>query len=194
MVMSIKNRKKIANQRRKAILTAAIAEFDDHGFENTKITDIAKTAGVSAGLIYHYFGSKVDILKSYGSMITDCQNYVLGLATPLDSLKTFLRRVLLPYKKTRYHSPIRIIISCYANGSLENADEIFPFTDYGKNFLGGIIKKGQATGQFRNGDAAIMGDVIWHTVIGYIIQRYNYHQQFSENVVDAILDTVLESP
>lgn len=190
MVMSAKNREKIANQRRAAILNAAIAEFDDHGFENTKITDIAKSAGVSAGLIYHYFGSKVDILKSYGSMITNCQNYVLGLKTPLDSLKAFCRRVLLPYSETNYHSPIRIIISCYANGSLKDANEIFPFTSYGKTFLGQIIKKGQAAGQFRAGDPAMMGDVIWHTVIGYIIHRYNYHQALSSDIIGPILDTV----
>ena len=190
MVMSIENRKKIANQRRKAILKAAISEFDNHGFENTKITDIANAADVSAGLIYHYFGSKVDILKSYGPMINDCQNYVLGLATPFDSLKMFCRRVLLPYSKTGYHSPIRIIISCYAHGSLESADDAVPFTIDGKTFLGGIIKKGQIAGQFREGDAAMMGDILWHTVIGYVIHRYNYHQEISSDVIDAIMDTV----
>lgn len=174
MVMSIKKRKEITATRRKTILNAAIALFDDQGYENTKMTDIAKKAHVSAGLIYHYFNSKAAILRSYGDMIIDCQDYVLSLPTPKDSLKTFCRRVLLPYQDTHYHSPIRIIISCYAHGTISEIDDIFPFSTYGQTFLGKIIKKGQATGEFRAGDPEKMGDIIWHTVIGYIVHRFNY--------------------
>ncbi|MCH3922753.1 TetR/AcrR family transcriptional regulator [Limosilactobacillus sp.] len=172
--MSAENRKKVTAKRRKAILEAAIALFDEQGYENTKITDIAEKAAVSAGLIYHYFGSKAAILKSYGPMIEECQNYVLSLPTPRDSIATFCRRVIFPYRQTNYHSPIRILVSCYANGSLADDNEVFPFSSYGRDFLGKIIRRGQEAGQFRDGDPEAMGDILWHTVIGYIVHRLNY--------------------
>lgn len=43
---------------RARIREAAIQLFTEHGVEGTPILDIAKTAGVSGGLIRHHFGSK----------------------------------------------------------------------------------------------------------------------------------------
>lgn len=45
-------------QRRKAILSAGLNQFIRKGYAATKISDIAKEAGMSAGLMFHYFESK----------------------------------------------------------------------------------------------------------------------------------------
>ena len=50
--------------RRKQILRAAIEVFSERGFHRTRVSDIAKRAGVAYGLIYHYFDSKDDVLES----------------------------------------------------------------------------------------------------------------------------------
>jgi len=50
--------------RRKQILRAAIEVFAERGFHRTRVSDIAKKAGVAYGLIYHYFESKDDVLNS----------------------------------------------------------------------------------------------------------------------------------
>ncbi len=50
--------------RRKQILRAAIAVFAERGFHKTRVSDIAKRAGVAYGLIYHYFDSKDAVLNS----------------------------------------------------------------------------------------------------------------------------------
>jgi TetR/AcrR family transcriptional regulator len=49
------------NQRPKQILDAAIALFRDHGFEGTRLEDVADKAGVSKATIYLYFDSKEDL-------------------------------------------------------------------------------------------------------------------------------------
>ena len=51
-------RSKSSNQ----ILAAALDLFAHQGFHNTTISQIAKKAGVSKGLIYNYFSSKEDLL------------------------------------------------------------------------------------------------------------------------------------
>lgn len=49
------------NDKQDLIIEAALAVFRDKGYANTRMADIAKRAGVSYGLVYHYFGSK-DVL------------------------------------------------------------------------------------------------------------------------------------
>jgi AcrR family transcriptional regulator len=53
---------RLVEQRRGQILRAAVKLFSDEGYYTTTISQIAREAGVSTGLIYQYFGDKDDIL------------------------------------------------------------------------------------------------------------------------------------
>ena len=46
------------------ILRAAIAVFARAGFHTSRVSDVATEAGVAYGLVYHYFGSKDDLLQA----------------------------------------------------------------------------------------------------------------------------------
>ncbi len=50
--------------RRRRILDAAVEVFAERGFHRTRVSDIAKRAGVAYGLIYHYFDSKEAVLDA----------------------------------------------------------------------------------------------------------------------------------
>ncbi|HOX31055.1 MAG TPA: TetR/AcrR family transcriptional regulator [Spirochaetales bacterium] len=52
---------KIDADRRKAILSVALAEFADKGFNGTSVNGLARKAGVSIGSLYSYFPSKEDL-------------------------------------------------------------------------------------------------------------------------------------
>lgn len=47
-----------------AIFDAACSVIRDRGFHQARITDIARQAGISYGLVYHYFGSKSDLFDA----------------------------------------------------------------------------------------------------------------------------------
>ena len=51
-----------ASDRRERILDAALSLFAEHGVEGTTMKMLARKANISAGLTYHYFESKVDLL------------------------------------------------------------------------------------------------------------------------------------
>lgn len=51
-------------QRRKQILKAAVEAFAEKGFHATRVSDVARRAGVAYGLVYHYFSSKDDLLET----------------------------------------------------------------------------------------------------------------------------------
>jgi AcrR family transcriptional regulator len=57
-------RKAQAEERRLQILETALAVFASNGFKGTSIKDMAAAAGISQGLMYHYFTSKEDLLEA----------------------------------------------------------------------------------------------------------------------------------
>lgn len=54
----------IRQVKRKQIMDAALDLFANVGYHPTSISEIAKRAGISKGLMYNYFDSKVDLLLS----------------------------------------------------------------------------------------------------------------------------------
>ena len=61
-VHSTANKKKGAADKRDRILRAAIEVFAKNGFYATRVSEIAKAAGVADGTIYLYFKNKDDVL------------------------------------------------------------------------------------------------------------------------------------
>lgn len=57
-------RQRQAEQRRAQLIDAALDLFSAHGFEATRVADIAHAAGVAQGLLYHYFPTKEALLAA----------------------------------------------------------------------------------------------------------------------------------
>lgn len=55
-------RDQLRESRRDQLLEVAAHLFSEYGLEGTTTKDIAKAAGVSPGLLYHYYKSKEDLL------------------------------------------------------------------------------------------------------------------------------------
>ena len=51
-------------EKRRLILRAAITVFARSGYHTSRVADVAKEAGVAYGLVYHYFGSKEELLET----------------------------------------------------------------------------------------------------------------------------------
>lgn len=56
--MAASNRRRQAEQRREQLLDAALRLFAENGVDGTSVKAIAHAAGVTPGLLYHYFDSK----------------------------------------------------------------------------------------------------------------------------------------
>src|SRR5574340_600509 len=53
-----------AEQRRNQLVDAALDLFSQQGIEGTRVSDIARAAGVAQGLLYHYFPGKDALLAA----------------------------------------------------------------------------------------------------------------------------------
>ena len=85
--------------KRRAILDAALRVFAERGFPAARISDIAAAAGVGKGTVYLYFASKEDLLMGvFESCVDDIlsmiDELVVSRVTPREGLRTFFDTAL----------------------------------------------------------------------------------------------------
>jgi AcrR family transcriptional regulator len=78
--MSARN-EKLAAEKRRLILDAAVRVFARRGFNQCRVSDIADEAGVAYGLVYHYFRSKDEVLDT---LFLERWNLMLEVIRELD--------------------------------------------------------------------------------------------------------------
>ncbi len=91
--------KKVVEDKRQAILDAALSLFADQGFHGTSVPQIAQKAGVAAGTLYRYFDGKeamVNVL--YRDWRGAAELFLLEgfplTATPRDQFGAYWRRLV----------------------------------------------------------------------------------------------------
>jgi TetR/AcrR family fatty acid metabolism transcriptional regulator len=58
------DRARAQEEKRRLLLDAAVRVFARKGYHASRVGDIAEEAGVAYGLLYHYFASKEEVLRS----------------------------------------------------------------------------------------------------------------------------------
>jgi AcrR family transcriptional regulator len=84
------------DQRREAIVAAALDVAVDKGLASTTVRDVAARMGTSSGLIHHYFASMDDVLAAAFELVAtqDLGTSARAMAdadTPLETLRIFFR-------------------------------------------------------------------------------------------------------
>jgi AcrR family transcriptional regulator len=95
---------------RARIRDAALGLFAEHGLDGTTIRDIARTAGVSGGLIRHHFGSKDDLRAA-------CDSYALDQIMRIKEQMVLEGRMADPVFMSGVH-PTVLLIYRYLTRSL----------------------------------------------------------------------------
>ena len=82
------------DERRQALLGAALDEFFEKGFAATRMDDIARRAGLSKGTLYLYFGSKEALFQGLiETLATPNLKIVETITSQSTSLKDALARI-----------------------------------------------------------------------------------------------------
>lgn len=80
-----------AQDRRRAILDAAVRVFASRGFHACRVSDIADEAGVAYGLVYHYFDSKDSVLDT---LFLERWGVMLSMIAEVDAMELSAREKL----------------------------------------------------------------------------------------------------
>jgi TetR/AcrR family transcriptional regulator, fatty acid metabolism regulator protein len=143
-----------AADKRRIILDAAVRVFARQGFHTARVSDIADEAGVAYGLVYHYFGSKDEVLDT---LFLERWNLMLEAIREVDARDVGEREKLLAITSfivdSYRHDPdvMKVIIvevtraaNTFGRKHLDKIREAYAL-------IADIVESGQAAGTFRPG-------------------------------------------
>jgi len=96
MPVSPKDNQEVRDQRREQILDAASVVFSERGLVASKIADIARVAGLSHGLVYHYFESKEHVFAALIERVLGGirESLTAASGTPAERLEESIQRAV----------------------------------------------------------------------------------------------------
>ena len=165
----------IKDERREQILKAALKVFALRGFAATKISDIAKEAHLSHGLVYHYFASKEEIFFElvHTAVYYSGQSLLMVDAMPLppiEKVRQTAKYIMSGIEMGQETSYFFLIVTHAA--MMENSPE--RDRSLGNSFVSidtmtKILREGQELGQVREGDAAGMAMMFFSAIMGLAV-------------------------
>ena len=154
----------IASQdKRKRILDAAVRVFAEHGYHGARVGDIAKDAGVAHGLLYHYFASKDDVLRTifvenWGELIARFRA-VEAADEPADAKLEGIAKILL---RTWRNDPALVTVMVREVARSQLLQEQVQDVREAFTILQRVIEEGQSAGVFRRDlDARLASWVVY---------------------------------
>jgi AcrR family transcriptional regulator len=156
--------------RRELIVSTAAEMFARKGIRSTTVREIADVVGVLSGSLYHYFGSKDEIVKEIlmGFLDTIRAEYDEVLARELGAAETLRAVVLVSLQVARQQPDATAIYQNelrYLRESPYYADVQAAAADVQRVWLG-VIERGVADGAFRDDIAPrvfhrLIRDAVW---------------------------------
>jgi TetR/AcrR family transcriptional regulator, fatty acid metabolism regulator protein len=138
--------------KRRLLLDAATRAFAERGYHACRVGDIAAEAGVAYGLLYHYFESKEEVLRTiFRETWSQMLETIHGIEAADGPARDQVRRVAAVVLGSWKANPdlIRLLVREVARGpGLEQEIEEIRLAF---DALERIVRDGMATGEFRPG-------------------------------------------
>ena len=137
-----------SESRREELVAAAVRAFARNGYHGCRISDIAEEAGVSHGLVYHYFSSKEEILETifrenWGVVAVAIGQIAETDGSAIDEVRKIVSLMLHSWR--RDPEVVRVLVREIAR-SPQLQERIGDFAP-GFEALTRIIERGQRTGE-----------------------------------------------
>ncbi|MEP6909705.1 MAG: TetR/AcrR family transcriptional regulator [Actinomycetota bacterium] len=139
-------------EKRRQILDAAVRAFGRKGYHACRVGEIAEEAGVAYGLVYHYFGSKEEVLESiFRETWTQMLARVREVQDEGGSAREQVRKVTALLLRTWHRDPdlVRVLVH-EVTRSPERLPRQIDEIGHAHEALQAIVATGQQTGEFRS--------------------------------------------
>ncbi len=164
-------------ERREKILSAAVQLFASRGIAGTKISDIARAAGMSQGLVYHYYSSKEEVFvhlieSAFAKLNSACAALLKDPSPPHEKITRAMRTLINGFRENRDASRYHLLIAT------ATASDAIPDTarriierqnHYPYEVMEKIVRQGQAEGTVRKHDPRELSTLFWTTILGLAI-------------------------
>ena len=185
---------KPAVDKRRIILDAAVRVFARQGFHTCRVSDIADEAGVAYGLVYHYFGSKEELLetifrRTWSRMLEAVQEVERSGAAAREQLAQVAHIVLSAWQADP--DLVRVLVREVARSPQlqQEIDEI----QHAFAALERIVAQGQETGELRQDlnprlAAWILYGALEEILTGWVYERLPAGEAEVEEAERAVAD------
>jgi AcrR family transcriptional regulator len=170
---------KTIEDRREQIMEAALKVFAKKGFAGASNKDIAHEAGITPGLIYHYFESKEALLKaiyedrSPVNIVRSMPDQILAL--PLEQFLRFVVKQMLSGVEDEKFLPLLRLYLPEAIYHPELAPFMTAIIAQGSQFMEGYLAAKMESGELCKTDPALVTELMMGGVMNMAIRRKVLH-------------------
>ncbi len=161
---------KAQEDKRRLLLDAAVRVFARKGYHAARVGDIAEEAGVAYGLLYHYFSSKEEVLRSvfretWRALIATIESVERGEDTPREQLRKVAEILIRSWK--RDPDLVRVLVLEVTRSQLlaGEMDEIVASF----SVIQAIVERGQADGSVRGDLDARLASYVFYGAIDELL-------------------------
>lgn len=189
-------------ERPQQIIRAALAAFAENGFDATRVTDVARRAGVSKGLLYLYFRTKEELFKAVVKSVVLPRLEALRVNVARTDLTAteFLRGPYLEFAREVPRSPARVLVRLMIAEGPKHPDLTAWYWEnvvaHGLAILRLVIKRGVKAREFRSSTiedypqmlvAPVLFSVVWTSVFS------THHTLDTDHYIESHLELLLEA-
>lgn len=164
-------------EKRRLLLDAAVRVFARKGYHASRVGDIAEEAGVAYGLLYHYFGSKEEVLRTvfretWRALIETIESVEQAGDTPREQLRKVAEILLRSWR--RDPDLVRVLVlevarSQHLRSEMDEIVESFAAIQE-------IVERGQADGSIRSDLDARLASYVFYGAVeelltGWVLGR-----------------------
>jgi AcrR family transcriptional regulator len=156
--------------KRRLLLDAAVRVFARKGYHAARVGDIAEEAGVAYGLLYHYFSSKEEVLRSvfretWRALIATIESVEESNEPPREQLRKVAEILLRSWR--REPDLVRVLVLEVTRSQLlagEMDEIVASFKAIQK-----IVERGQADGSIRPDLDALLASYVFYGAIDELL-------------------------
>jgi AcrR family transcriptional regulator len=211
MSASPPERNRPARDKRQLILDSAIKVFARNGYHGSRVSDIAREAGIAYGLVYHYFKNKEEILdtifgEQWGSFLDALEVIAGGANSTEDKLLSIAGLILNAYR-VRSDWVRVLVFEIQRSPRFSDPEQIRAMSRLFQ-IVAGILREGQERGELRGDldpdvacfifvgglDIVVTGRVLGVIEIeGDARRESEYYLKVARTVVDLFLNGIKAS-
>lgn len=172
-------RKEQKEMKRLLIIQTALDLFVERGYYGTKTSQISKRAGISEGLLFHYFPTKEILLEELINIGLEGMRMPMQIKAlnGLDFFYQFTEMLFLHVKKNSFTAQMFVFMGhvVWAEDIPERLRKLAASVDtiaYSRSW----VAAGQQDGSIREGDVMALSNMYWCAIHG-IMEQYALHPE-----------------
>ena len=164
-------RKEQKEARRIQIIQATLDLFVERGYYGTKTSQISKKAGISEGLLFHYFPTKEILLEELVNIGLEGMRMPMQIQAEngLDFFYQFTKMLFLQVEKNTFIAKMFVFMAAQAEdipGKLRKLAASVDTIAFCQNW----VEAGQKDGSIRKGDVMALSNMYWCSIHGIMSQ------------------------